>query len=77
MWICFLCFHVRVDSVSSSPDGVKSRELGSAAAYDVLPCSYPEQPAEPRDAHAPADDHQEEGEDAFLSKHGWYDRWKR
>ncbi|XP_077940467.1 serine/threonine-protein kinase SMG1 isoform X6 [Gasterosteus aculeatus] len=67
----------RVDSVSSSPDGVKSRELGSAAAYDVLPCSYPEQPAEPRDAHAPADDHQEE--DGYDVGHGVSDTtfgWK-
>ncbi|KAM9843156.1 serine/threonine-protein kinase SMG1 [Aulostomus maculatus] len=51
----------RVDSVSSSQDRVKSRELGSAAFYDVLPSSCPEQPAVPSDAYAVADALQEEG----------------
>lgn len=59
----YLSVHVfRVDSVSSSQDGVKSRELGSAALYDVLPSSCPDQPAVPSDAYAAADPHQEEGE---------------
>ncbi len=52
----------RVDSVSSSQDGVKSRELGSAALYDVLPSSCPDLPVVPSDAYAAADTHQEEGE---------------
>lgn len=52
----------RVDSVSSSQDGVKSTELGSAALYDVLPSSCPDQPAAPSDAYAAADAHHEEGE---------------
>eukprot|EP00064_Thunnus_orientalis_P016238 superscaffoldBa00003169_g16302 len=50
----------RVDSVSSSQDGVKSRELGSAALYDVLPSSCPDQPAVPSNAYAAADALQEE-----------------
>lgn len=59
----FLCIHIfRVDSVSSSQDGVKSRELGSAVLYDVLPSSCPDQPVVPSDAYAAADTHQEEGE---------------
>ncbi|XP_035470486.2 serine/threonine-protein kinase SMG1 isoform X2 [Scophthalmus maximus] len=49
-----------VDSVSSSKDGVKSRELGSGTLYDVLPPSCPEQPAVPSDAYTAADQHQEE-----------------
>jgi len=52
----------RVESVSSSQDGVKSRELGSAVVYDVLPPSCPDQPAVPSDAYAPAEAHQDEGE---------------
>ncbi|XP_022609395.1 serine/threonine-protein kinase SMG1 [Seriola dumerili] len=54
-------WQARVDSVSSSQDTVKSRELGSGALYDVLPSSCPEQPAVPSDAYAAADTHQEEG----------------
>lgn len=58
-----VCVHVfRGDSVSSSQDGLKSRELGSAALYDVLPSSCPDQPAVPSDAYAAADALQEEGE---------------
>uniref|UniRef100_A0AAQ6IR98 non-specific serine/threonine protein kinase n=1 Tax=Anabas testudineus TaxID=64144 RepID=A0AAQ6IR98_ANATE len=51
----------RVDSVSSSQDGVNSTDLGSGALYDVLPSSSPEQPAVPSDAYIVADTHQEEG----------------
>uniref|UniRef100_UPI0037E707FB serine/threonine-protein kinase SMG1 n=1 Tax=Semicossyphus pulcher TaxID=241346 RepID=UPI0037E707FB len=50
----------RVDSVSSSQDGVKSRELGSTA-YDVLPSSCPDQLVVPSDAYSAAESHQEEG----------------
>ncbi|KAK5913354.1 hypothetical protein CgunFtcFv8_007892 [Champsocephalus gunnari] len=50
----------RVESVSSSQDGVKSREFGSAAVYDVLPPSCPDQPAVPSDAYAPAEAYQDE-----------------
>ncbi|KAK1877563.1 Serine/threonine-protein kinase SMG1 [Dissostichus eleginoides] len=49
----------RVESVSSSQDGVKSRELGSAAVVE-LPPSCPDQPAVPSDAYAPAEAHQDE-----------------
>nr|XP_046270775.1 serine/threonine-protein kinase SMG1 isoform X2 [Scatophagus argus] len=52
----------RVDSVLSSQDGVKSRELGSAALYNVLPSSCPDHPVVPSNAYAAADTHQEEGE---------------
>lgn len=55
----------RIDRVSSSQDGVKSRELGSAALYDVLPSSCPDQPAVPSNAYAAADELQEEGETPF------------
>ncbi|XP_020505278.1 serine/threonine-protein kinase SMG1 [Labrus bergylta] len=51
----------RFDSVSPSQDRVKSRELGSAALYDVLPSSCPDQPVVPSDAYATEDTHQEEG----------------
>lgn len=51
----------RVDSVSASQDVVKSGELVSAALYDVLPSSCPDQPAVPSDAYAAEDTHQEEG----------------
>ncbi|KAG8006642.1 Serine/threonine-protein kinase SMG1, partial [Nibea albiflora] len=67
----------RVDSVSSSQDGVKSRELGSAALYDVLPSSCPDQPVVPSDAYAAADTHQEEG--GYEAGHGVWDNtfgWK-
>ncbi|XP_071393422.1 serine/threonine-protein kinase SMG1 [Centroberyx affinis] len=53
-------WHPRVDSVSSSQDGVKSREL-SAAVFDVLPSDCPDQQALPNDAYAAADTLQEEG----------------
>ncbi|TKS88123.1 Serine/threonine-protein kinase SMG1 [Collichthys lucidus] len=67
----------RVDSVSSSQDGVKSRELGSAVLYDVLPSSCPDQPVVPSDAYAAADTHQEEG--GYKAGHGLWDNtfgWK-
>lgn len=57
---------LRVDSVPPSQDTVKSRELGSAALYDVSPSSCPEQPAVPSDVYAAADTHQEEGEPDFT-----------
>ncbi|XP_033501746.1 serine/threonine-protein kinase SMG1 [Epinephelus lanceolatus] len=66
----------RVDSVSSSQDGVKSRELGSAALYDVLPPSCPDQPAVPSNVYAAADTHQEEdgyeaGQGVCDTTFGW------
>ncbi|XP_068192330.1 serine/threonine-protein kinase SMG1 isoform X2 [Antennarius striatus] len=54
-------WQTRVDSVSSSQDGLKSRELGSAPLSDVLPSSSPDHPLVPSDAYAAADTHQEEG----------------
>ncbi|XP_069381042.1 serine/threonine-protein kinase SMG1 isoform X1 [Paralichthys olivaceus] len=54
-------WEARVDSVSSSQDGVKSRELGSEALYDALPSSCPKLPAVLSDACTAADQHQEEG----------------
>jgi len=57
-----VCVCVRVDSVSSSPDPVKSRVLGSSSVFDVSPCSDPDQPAAPSDAYAAAEPQQEEGE---------------
>ncbi|CAJ1075376.1 LOW QUALITY PROTEIN: serine/threonine-protein kinase SMG1 [Xyrichtys novacula] len=51
----------RFDSLSSSQDEVNSRELDSAALYDVLPSSCPDQPVVPSDAYAAEDTHQEEG----------------
>ncbi|XP_056263705.1 serine/threonine-protein kinase SMG1 isoform X2 [Pseudoliparis swirei] len=50
----------RVDSVSSGPDPVKSRVLGSSSVFDVSPCSDPDQPAAPSDAYAAAEPQQEE-----------------
>ncbi|XP_023140718.2 serine/threonine-protein kinase SMG1 isoform X2 [Amphiprion ocellaris] len=50
----------RVDSISSSQDPGKSRELGSGT-YDVLPSSCPEQPVVSSDVYTAADAHQEEG----------------
>lgn len=69
--ITFVCMYIsvypifRVDSVSASQDVVKSGELVSAALYDVLPSSCPDQPAVPSDAYAAEDTHQEEGEASF------------
>uniref|UniRef100_A0A667Z9R8 non-specific serine/threonine protein kinase n=1 Tax=Myripristis murdjan TaxID=586833 RepID=A0A667Z9R8_9TELE len=54
-------WHTRVDSVSSSQDRVKSRELGAAAVFDVLPSDCPDQPALHNDAYVAADALQEEG----------------
>ncbi|XP_061604634.1 serine/threonine-protein kinase SMG1 [Phyllopteryx taeniolatus] len=51
----------RVDSVSFIEDGVRSRELGSAAFPDTLPFSLAEQPVVPSDAYAAADALLEEG----------------
>lgn len=64
---CVSVYGIRVDSVSSSQDGVKSRELGSAALYDVLPPSCPDQPAVPSNVYAAADTNQEEGEASKLN----------
>ncbi|KAM7372511.1 hypothetical protein PAMP_009675 [Pampus punctatissimus] len=62
--------------VSSSQDGVKSRELGSAALYEVLPTSCPDQPAVPSDAYTAADALQEEdgyeaGQGVCDTTFGW------
>uniref|UniRef100_A0A3Q3Q4X1 non-specific serine/threonine protein kinase n=1 Tax=Monopterus albus TaxID=43700 RepID=A0A3Q3Q4X1_MONAL len=64
LFLLCVCLSVpvfRVDTVSSSQDGVNSRELDSGALYDVLPSSSPEQPVVPSDAYTAADTHQEEG----------------
>uniref|UniRef100_A0A665V5R4 non-specific serine/threonine protein kinase n=1 Tax=Echeneis naucrates TaxID=173247 RepID=A0A665V5R4_ECHNA len=54
-------WQARADSVSSSQDGVKSREPRPGVLYDVLPSSCPEQPAVPSNAYAAAENYQEEG----------------
>ncbi|XP_076000329.1 serine/threonine-protein kinase SMG1 isoform X2 [Genypterus blacodes] len=51
----------RVGGVSSSQDGVTSRDLGTAVLYDVLPSSCSDQPALSSDACTAADTLQEEG----------------
>ncbi|XP_058508783.1 serine/threonine-protein kinase SMG1 [Solea solea] len=54
-------WEARVDSVSSSQDGVKSSTFASGLLYDGFPSSCSEQPAVASDANAAADQHQEEG----------------
>ncbi|XP_028310240.1 serine/threonine-protein kinase SMG1 isoform X2 [Gouania willdenowi] len=65
----------RVDSVSSSQDELKSRDLGSGPSYVTLPC--PERPALPSDAYTAADTYHEEG--GYEANHGVCDTtfgWK-
>ncbi|KAM3597338.1 uncharacterized protein V6R79_003264 [Siganus canaliculatus] len=54
-------WHPRVDSVSFSKDGLKSRELDLAVLFDVLPSTCPDRPVVPSDADTASDTHQEEG----------------